>query len=163
MKIGILSDTHDDLSNLLAALETFRKQQIDTVIHCGDLTGLEMVSHFQGFRTIFTYGNMDQATGTISKRLKKMREDNFAGPVFRGHFDGIPIAATHSHIEGKVMDLVRSQRFKWIFHGHTHQKRDEVINGVRIVNPGALGGLRKGHRSFCIVDLNAGDVQFITV
>jgi hypothetical protein len=163
MKIGVLSDTHDDLSYLLAALETFRKQQIETVIHCGDLTGLEMISHFEGFRTIYTHGNMDFATGAIKKRFEKMRKDNYAGLVFRGSLEGIPVAATHSHIESKVMDLVRSQRFKWVFHGHTHQKRDEVINGVRIVNPGALGGVRKGPRSFCIVDLIVDDVQFMTL
>lgn len=163
MKIGVLSDTHDELSNLLAALEILRSQHIDTVIHCGDLTGLDMVSHFEGFRTIYTHGNMDHVTGTIKKQLEKMRKDNFAGIVYRGQLDGIPVAATHSHIESKLMDLVRSQRYQWVFHGHTHQKRDEVIQGVRIVNPGALGGLRKGPRSFCIVDLTAGDVEFITV
>lgn len=163
MIIGVLSDTHDELSNLLVALETFRNAHIETVIHCGDLTGLEMVSHFEGFRTIYTHGNMDHVTGTIKKRFEKMRRDNYAGSVFRGQLDGIPVAATHSHIESKLMDLVRSQRFQWVFHGHTHQKRDEVIHSVRIVNPGALGGLRKGPRSFCIVDLTAGEVQFITV
>ena len=163
MKIGVLSDTHDELSNLLAALETYRKLKIETLIHCGDLTALEMIAHFEGFRTIYTHGNMDFATGTIKNRFEKMRKDNFAGPVFRGEIGGVPVAATHSHIDSKVMDLVRSQRFKWVFHGHTHQKRDEVINGVRIVNPGALGGLRKGPRSFCIVDLTDGDVQFLTL
>lgn len=163
MKIGVLSDTHDHLSNLLSALEACRKQQIDTLIHCGDLTGFEMVSHFEGFRTIYTPGNMDFATGTIKKRIEKMRADNFVGTVYKGQLDGISVAATHSHIENKVMDLVSSKRFRWVFHGHTHERRDEVIHGVRVINPGALGGLQKENRSFCIVDLNAGDVEFITV
>jgi hypothetical protein len=163
MKIGVLSDTHDHLSNLLAALAACREQRIDTLIHCGDLTGLELVSHFEGFRMIYTPGNMDFATGAIKKRFEKMRADNFVGSVFRGQFDRVNVAATHSHIESKVMDLVSSKKFRWIFHGHTHQRRDEEINGVRIVNPGALGGLSKESRSFCIVDLNAEDVQFIMV
>lgn len=71
MKIGVLSDTHDNLANLLAVLEICREQQIDTVIHCGDLTGLEMVSHFAGFRTIFTFGNMDHVSGAIKNGLKR--------------------------------------------------------------------------------------------
>ena len=163
MKIGVLSDTHDHLSNLLAVLEICRQRRIDTLIHCGDLTGFEMASHFDGFRVIYTPGNMDFATGAIKKRFKKLRDDNFVGPVFRGHLDGISLAATHSHLEGKVMGLVRSQRYRWVFHGHTHQRRDEVISGVRIINPGALGGLGKESRSFCIVDLTANEFEFIIV
>jgi len=163
MKIGVLSDTHDHLSNLLAVLAACREGRIDTLIHCGDLTGFELVSHFEGFRTIYTPGNMDHAAGAITKRFKKLREDNFVGPVFRGQIDGVAVAATHSHIDSKVMDLVNTQRYRWVFHGHTHQRRDEVINGVRIVNPGALGGVGKESRSFCIVDLAANDVEFINV
>lgn len=163
MKIGVLSDTHDHLSNITTVLAACRERRIETLIHCGDLTSLEMVSHFEGFRVIYTTGNMDFATGTIQKRFKKMRDDNFVGTVFKGQLNGVPIAVTHSHIDNKLHDLVSQQRYKWIFHGHTHQRRDEVIHGTRIVNPGALGGLGKESRSFCIVDLEADDVEFIIV
>ena len=161
MKIGVLSDTHDNLVNLLPVLETFRDRRIDTVIHCGDLTDFNLLSHFSDFRLIYLIGNMDHTTGTIKKRVEQMREDNFAGLVFRGKLDGVMVAATHSHIEGKVMALVQEKRFGWIFHGHTHERRDETIRGTRIVNPGALGGLVRGPRSFCIIDLTAGEVEFI--
>jgi putative phosphoesterase len=163
MKIGVLSDTHDNLDNLLTVLTILRDRGIETVIHCGDLTDFNLISHFSGFRLIYLTGNMDAATGTIKKRVEQMREDNFTGLVFQGKLDGVLVAATHSHIEGKVMELVQEKRFGWIFHGHTHEKRDETIRGTRVVNPGALGGLVRGPRSFCIVDLTAGEVDFIEV
>ena len=163
MKIGVLSDTHDNLPNLLYVLNTYRERGIGTLVHCGDLTSLEMLSHFSGFRLIYTMGNMDITTGTIKKRLEKMGEDNFAGIVFRGKLGGVPVAATHSHIDGKVMDIVQKGNVQWLFHGHTHKKRDEVVRGVRIVNPGALGGLGREPRSFCIVDLVAEAVEFLRV
>lgn len=163
MKIGVMSDTHDNLSNTTAVLSTYRDRGIETIVHCGDLTSPEMVSYFQGFRVIFTTGNMDHTTGEIKRRLEKMSEDNFAGLVFKGDLGGVPIAVTHSHVNGKIMELVRENRFKWIFHGHTHEKRDEVIRGVRIVNPGALGGLGRESRTFCIVDLDTENVEFIKV
>lgn len=163
MKIGLLSDTHNNLPNLIAALETFRDRSIQTVIHCGDLTDFDLVSHFHDFRLIYLTGNMDYASGTIQRRVAKLNQDNFAGPVFRGKLDGVAVAATHSHIEGKLMELIQSGDYEWIFHGHTHQRRDEVIRGVRIVNPGALGGLKRSPRSFCIVDLNEPNVEFITL
>lgn len=161
MKIGVISDTHDQLSNMIFALNTFREEGIETVIHCGDLTSLEMVSHFDGFRVIYVFGNIDHATGAIKKRLEKMRADNYAGLVFRGNLDGVPIAVTHSHMEGMLMDLVREKRYKWLFHGHTHEQRDEMVHGVRIINPGALGGMGRERRSFCMVDFDSEDVRFI--
>lgn len=163
MKIGVMSDTHDNLSNLIFVLNTYREHDIETVIHCGDLTSLEMVSHFEGFRVIYTMGNMDVTTGAVKKRLEKMREDNFAGMVFTGRLGGVLVAATHSHINGKVMELIREGRYQWIFHGHTHEKRDEKIQGVRIINPGALGGLGREPRTFCIVDLDSEEVKFLRV
>ncbi len=163
MQICVLSDTHDNLSNITMVLEACRDRRIETLIHCGDLTSLEMVSHFKGFRVIYTTGNMDHATGSIHQRFKKMRDDNYVGPVYKGHINGVPIAATHSHLDNVISDLVSRQQYKWIFHGHTHQRRDEVIKGARIINPGALGGLGKESRSFCIVDLDANDVEFIFV
>lgn len=163
MKIGVLSDTHDNLSNLTYVLNTYRERGIETFIHCGDLTSLDMVSHLTGFRVIYTMGNMDIVTGAIKKRLEKMRDDNFAGMVFKGKLGGVGVAATHSHVDGQVIDLVRARRYNWIFHGHTHEKRDEVVRGARIVNPGALGGLNKQPRTFCIVDLDAEDVEFLKV
>lgn len=163
MKIGVLSDTHDNLSNLTYVLNTYRDRGITTLIHCGDLTNLDMVSHFEGFRVIYTMGNMDVVTGAIKKRLEKMRDDNFAGMVFKGKLDGVDVAATHSHVDGKVMELVREKRYEWIFHGHTHEKRDEMVRGARIVNPGALGGLGREPRTFCIVDLDAEEVEFLKV
>ncbi|MDY6899670.1 MAG: hypothetical protein SWZ49_16575, partial [Cyanobacteriota bacterium] len=91
-----------------------------------------LISHFNGFRLIYLTGNMDHASGTIQRRVSKLKDENFAGPVFRGTLDGVSVAATHSHIDGKVMELVQSGNYAWIFHGHTHQRRDEVIRGVRI-------------------------------
>ena len=161
MKIGVLSDTHDNLTNLITALGTFRRLGIGTVIHCGDLTSLEMVSHFEGFRVIYTLGNMDAASGAIVKRFHKLNEENFSGIVFKGVIGGVQLAVAHSHIKGMVAKLLRQNHYKWIFHGHTHEKRNELIRGTRIVNPGALGGMGREPRSFCVVDMDTQSVEFM--
>ncbi len=160
MKIGLISDSHNHLSNLISTLENFRSWGIKTVIHCGDLTDFSFISYFSGFRVIYTFGNSDVATGVIRTRLAKANPESFAGLVFRGKLNGIPVAATHSHIEGEVMNLVQEKRYRWIFHGHSHQRRDDVVQGARIVNPGALGSAGRSPNSFAVVDLAAGDVAF---
>ena len=163
MRIGVLSDTHDNVSNLIFALETLRERGIDTVVHCGDLTDFDLFSHFSDFRLIYLIGNMDVSPGTVQQRVNRISPDNFAGLVFTGKLDGVWVAATHSHLEGQVMSLVRERRYQWLFHGHTHRRRDETIRGTRVVNPGALGGSARSSHSFCMVDLGAGDLEFIRV
>jgi hypothetical protein len=161
MKIGIISDTHNNVSNLISALTAFRERDIQTLIHCGDLTNTDLLSQFTGFRVIYTFGNGDFATGTIRKRLQRMSPESYAGMVFRGTIGGVRIAATHSHMEGMVMDLIREKQHQWIFHGHTHEKRDETCRGARVVNPGALGGAGRSPRSFCVVDLAKSTTNFL--
>ena len=61
MKIGILSDTHNNIKNLRIALNVFLEEGIDTIIHCGDLTGVEIARAMDGFRVICILGNGDIA------------------------------------------------------------------------------------------------------
>ena len=36
MKIGILSDTHDDIDNVKEAIYRFKEQKVELIIHAGD-------------------------------------------------------------------------------------------------------------------------------
>ena len=37
MKIGILSDTHDDIDNVNKAIDIFQENDVKAVIHAGDM------------------------------------------------------------------------------------------------------------------------------
>lgn len=44
-----------------------------------------------------------------------------------------------------------------LLHGHTHVPRDEMIDGCRFLNPGAVGGADKGSpHGLAIMELQAG-------
>ena len=163
MAIGIISDTHDNLSNLIYCLEYLREQNVDTIIHCGDLTDPDMISHFHGFRLIYTFGNCDHANRSIRRKIMKLDKNNFAGLSYEGKLEGKSIFAVHGNVKGQIMDLVRSKSFDYVFSGHTHKRRDETRLTTRLINPGALGGLKLERRSFCILDLLSGDLQVIKV
>lgn len=152
--IAILSDTHDNLANLNLALDILRQEDIQTIIHCGDLTNPDTAWHFYDFRVIHTTGNGDQFSGEIRNILQEMNPGNFSGPVHEGEIDGIRFAATHGHILGKAESLARSGQFKYVFHGHTHRRRQEMIGDCMVINPGALGGLKPESRSFALLDLS---------
>ena len=59
MKIGIISDTHDNMSKIKSAVEFFKKAGIKTVLHCGDHTAPFALNPFKksGLHLIAIWGN----------------------------------------------------------------------------------------------------------
>ena len=56
-----------------------------------------------------------------------------------------------------------SGNYDYVCHGHTHERRNEYRSayGVRLINPGSLGGNHPEARSVCVLDLESGSVEFI--
>jgi putative phosphoesterase len=163
MKIGILSDTHNNQINLQLALDIFRNAGVTKLIHCGDMTNAQTTVLLNGFSVIHVAGNMDGNPGSIRRTLLKLNPDNSSGPYFKGQLDGQWIAATHSHVPGQLDAFIQDGRFAYVFHGHTHRRHDVRVGQTRIINPGALGGTRHEDRSICLVDLASGEVRFLRV
>lgn len=162
MKLGILSDTHNHTQNLQKALSIFRSRGISTLIHCGDMTSPNTADLLTGFHIIAVTGNMDMNTGRLESTLKKLNPKNSLSATFTGELAGVAIAATHSH-RGNVPDLVANGRYTYIFHGHTHRRKQEQVGNTQVINPGALGGTRHEPRSICIVNLSTNSVEFIQI
>ncbi|HEU0144178.1 MAG TPA: metallophosphoesterase family protein, partial [Nitrososphaera sp.] len=59
MKIGLISDTHDNFKTIEAAVRIFREKRIDYVLHAGDITTPEAVEAFAGLKLIGVLGNND--------------------------------------------------------------------------------------------------------
>lgn len=163
MKIAIISDTHNHLANLQKTLRIIEGEDIHTIIHCGDVTTTETLSYLSAFRVILTFGNGDFTSGEMREALLKMNRDSYTGPAFQGEIDGLRIAVTHGHNISHFQTLLNSQQFDLIFHGHTHRREDTLHGNTRLINPGALGGLRKEERSFCILDTLSRQLRFIWV
>jgi putative phosphoesterase len=163
MRLAILSDTHNHTANLRKAIDQLRQEKIETVFHCGDLTDIETALLLVEFRLIITFGNGDWNANQIRQNLSYYRTDNFGDLIYRGEMDGVKIAAAHGHLEGMVENLVESGEYAYVFTGHTHRRKDEMIRSTRLINPGALGGLHVEKRSFVILDLPSGrlDVHFL--
>lgn len=163
MRLGILSDSHDHLGNLKRAADIFRAEGVTLLVHCGDLTRPGAAALLSGFQVIYVLGNMDRDAAAIQRALKAQDERNVVLPVYTGRVGETMIAATHGHLPGKLEGLVSSGRYAYVFHGHTHQRRDELVGRTRIINPGALGDTRHEARSICLLDLATGLADFRTI
>ena len=107
---------------------------------------------------------MDDSAAAVNDALWVLNPNNeTAGDVFTGKLGGIKIAVTHGHLPGKLDQLIRSQRYTFVFHGHTHRKRDEMVGKTRVINPGALGGTRYEPRTVCVFDLDSREVQPVNI
>ena len=163
MKIGILSDTHNHVENLQKALAVFKKRQIEVLIHCGDVNTPETAVNLTGFQLHYVYGNTDHAQMHIGSVIRDLHPQNSVGLVYTGEIDGVKLAATHGHLLTELEKLILDGRYRYVFHGHTHQRRDEMIGETRVINPGALGGTQYETRSICILDLQTNALEFIDV
>ena len=47
MKIGILSDTHDDIDNVKEAIYRFKEQKVELIIHAGDFVFPGIIDEFK--------------------------------------------------------------------------------------------------------------------
>lgn len=160
MKIGIISDTHDNLYNLEAALETLRAEKVTTLLHCGDLCGPGAIKALAGFDVWIAQGNMDRSVGLAQTAVETLGSNRMAW-LHQPTLDGYPIAMIHGDNEEVLGNLITSGQYVYVFHGHTHRWRDQRIGRTRVINPGALGGIRYQARSFCVLDLATDEARFV--
>lgn len=162
MRIGILSDTHDHVENTRRALEILRQEQVERLFHCGDVTSPEVVSLFEGWDVLFVRGNLDRLDA-LEPAVVALGRQPFLGDEMTTTVTGRRIAILHGDDTERLRQVIASGEFDYVFHGHTHRRRDERIGRTRVINPGALGGVRHESRSFCILDLETDELRFIEV
>jgi putative phosphoesterase len=160
MKIGIISDTHDDMRNLQVALDRLRAQNVVAIFHCGDVCGPKIVRALEGFDVWIAQGNMDRHKG-LEQAVEEIAGRTRFAWLHKPTLNGYSLAIIHGDNEEVLGNLITSGNYAYVFHGHTHHRRDQTIGRTCVINPGALGGTRKRCYSFCILDLAAGSVRFV--
>jgi hypothetical protein len=158
MKIGVLSDTHEDVGNFEIALAAYRTEGIIQVIHCGDMTTADTARGLDGFEVVYVDGNMDQGLPEIYRTLRDLNSHSVVLPTYEGELEGVSIGVTHGDNENELRRLIDSGAHQYVFHGHTHRRRDEMQSATRVYNPGALGGLQFESRSYAMLDLKTGEI-----
>lgn len=162
MRIGLISDTHDDVRNLATALEILRAEQVTKLLHCGDVCGPDVIHALAGFDVWVAQGNMDRSL-ELAQATQGVKGNSRMAWIQRLVLDGYSIAMVHGDNEEALGNLISSGNYKYVFHGHTHRRRDQTIGRTRVINPGALGGARHQTRSFCILDSTTGEIRFVEI
>ena len=136
MRIAVIADTHDRVpDHLLRAIAS-----ADEIWHLGDVCEEESLAKVEtaGPRVVVVCGNCDHSA---------------AWPMVRTfELEGFRISLIHippKEVPAGV-DLV--------LHGHTHVPRDQMVGGVRFLNPGTVSKANKGAPpSFAWLELRRGE------
>lgn len=164
MRIGLISDTHDEAQTLGLALARFRQAQVETVLHAGDVTSAFTLKLFTDFDVWIARGNMDYDP----KLALAVAECFGAERLARVHelsFNGAYLVMTHGDSWQRLESLIRApapagQR-RYVITGHTHIPNDETLGSTRVINPGAIGRTRWRCPTCAILDLTTDDLQWI--
>jgi hypothetical protein len=135
-RVGLLSDSHGRAERTARAVDALLAAGADTLIHAGDIETDEVLDCLAGHNAYVVWGNCDWDQAGLERYARDIgiAVHGDAGEVT---VDGVRIAFTHGHLPAAMRSAMASGA-AFLVHGHTHERRDEVVDGVRIINPGAL-------------------------
>ncbi|MBC8109185.1 MAG: metallophosphoesterase [Anaerolineae bacterium] len=162
MLIGILSDTHGRFKASKAAVDLLRSRGAEFLIHCGDVGEENILDLLAGDAppAAFVWGNNDYDRGRLGAYAKSIGVtclDCFG----RLELAGKRVAVTHGDRLSLVREVTEEQSADYLLVGHTHVMVDRRVNGVRMINPGAL--YRSAVKSCALLQTDTDELEFLTV
>jgi putative phosphoesterase len=139
MKIAVVSDIHDNVWTLKAALPKLRDAGV--MICCGDLCspfviGL-MAGGFDGPIHIVE-GNNEGDWRRITQQAAQYAHVHLHGEFFQDEIDGQRVAV--NHYPDIALPVAESGKYDLVCYGHNHRFAIEQRGDTLTINPGALLG-----------------------
>lgn len=160
--IGIISDTHDNVPNILKAVEIFKKNSVEFVIHCGDVISPSSVKLFAGLKMKFVFGNCDGDRANIEEKCREIGGEHY-GKVMELKCEGKNIGVVHGE-NPLINDKMLSKELDYFIHGHTHVPEDKKAGKTRVLCPGGhYLGDPKDYQKIIILNVENDKVLFVDV
>jgi putative phosphoesterase len=153
MRIGIFSDTHDNLPKIEKAVRFFNQKKVDFVLHAGDFVAPFTLNKFNKLSCEWqgVFGNNDgEKKGLLAKSQGRIH-----APPLRIRLAGRKITIVHDR---DSLDF-KKEKADLIIFGHSHKPEIIQIGDKLIVNPGECGGWLSGKSSVAIVDLETSSAK----
>lgn len=145
MKIIVVADTHKDYQKYKDIVE--KNSDADLFIHLGDGEHEfnDVKSEFPEKNFVFVQGNCDFGS---YKTLEVVEAGEYKILCVHGHEYNVQGGLDSLISEAKAHDC------RIALYGHTHQYRTELIDGVYIMNPGAVDSPRgKNKPSYGVINI----------
>jgi putative phosphoesterase len=157
MKIAVLSDVHDHVWNLRAALAELGEAQ--ALLVCGDLCSPFVVpllaEGFAGRPVHVVFGNNDGDLYRIAVNARAFDDVELHGELATLELGGLRVAV--NHYPAIAEGLAQSGGFDLVCYGHDHRFAVSRRGAALLANPGTLLGYDPGARAdvpatFLVVD-----------
>lgn len=159
MRVGVLSDTHDQRTRTAAAVRRLRDEGANVLIHCGDLTSPDIVYECADLLSYFVFGNND-----FDERGLRRAITDIGGVCLERSGEVLlaerRIAVNHGDLEVEVR-RVAARNPDYLLYGHSHKASDERVGTTRWINPGALH--RAKTWTVALLDLETDGLKFLQI
>ena len=163
MKIGIISDTHDDHKNVLKAIDVFNTRNVEYVLHAGDMVSPFTARAFENLESaklIAVLGN-NEGEKILLKQVFDQMGAELHDSCFKGTIGHRRIFMTH--VQHFIDELVKSEQFDLVIYGHTHKQDIRRVDNTLIVNPGEATDWLTGGGHVVICDLESMDYDVVSL
>ncbi|MCP4263115.1 MAG: YfcE family phosphodiesterase [Planctomycetes bacterium] len=153
MKVGIITDTHDQQALLTKAIEVFTEHHVGCILHAGDITSLSTayaLASIDHIKFIGVFGNCDFDKSSLEGVVRGQQ-----GEIHRGAYKG--------NIQDKKLLMAHEPRnlgnmpipgdYDLIVYGHTHVQDIHRQGNTLIINPGQSWAV--------VLDLDSMDYETI--
>ena len=161
-KIGVISDSHDNMDAIKKAVKFFNENDVELVIHAGDIVSPFTAEEFKRLRCdmLLIYGNNDGDKLAIGRNAAKYEKIILHGEMAEIELGGRTIAMTHYPHIAKA--LAYGEHYDLVCYGHNHTRAKEWVGRTLFLNPGEVMG-RFGVSSCAIYDTVRGDAHIVEV
>lgn len=163
MTIAILSDVHDNIWNLEAALRLSSERACNAMAFLGDFcapfTLAQLAEGFSGpLHAVF--GNNDGDQFALTTKAAQYQHVTLHGLVAELVFDGVSIGLTH--YPQIATHMCAGGAFQAVFSGHDHRPAVTRCGPTLWANPGEVMG-RFGAPSFGVYDTDEGTFEHVPI
>lgn len=148
MKIGIISDTHDNIPKIKSAVSIFNTKQVEFVIHAGDYVAPFSIAPLDDLKCdyIGVFGNNDGEKVGLARKSK----DRIKVPPYQITLENRKIIILHE--PNDLENLIKGQDYDIVIYGHTHNPIIERHNKTLVINPGECCGWLSGKSTIAILE-----------
>ena len=150
MKLGVMSDSHDNIPNVKRAVALFNEIGVDLVVHAGDFIAPFAIDPLADLncRVVGVFGNNDGERVVLAKKFEAIGEVH---PNLASTSLGNKTIAV-MHYPELAIPIAKSGDYDIVVYGHTHKIDIQKDNSL-LLNPGETGGWTTGKATVAVVDI----------
>jgi len=150
----IISDSHDNIPNVVKFIEIAKERGVTHLFHLGDIVSPFLARYFliDGIKFFGIFGNNDGEKLFLMEKFQKKLHNQ----PYEKEESGYRIFLMHEPYA--LTPAIKSQLYDFVFYGHTHKIDIRTEGRTLVINPGESCGYLTGKATAVI--LNPDDKMY---